>query len=102
MNTSALTLAIATLAAIAAPATPAAGQGLTPPEVGDVAPPIGDSVTWVQVGDEDGGRAPVLADLRGHVVLVHTYGYFCDPCVRIAVPLMKQVRTANSVDASSP
>jgi len=74
MHYRALTLA---LAALTSPT--AAMQGLTPPEVGDVAPPIGDSVTWVQVGDEDGGRAPVLEALRGHVVIVHTYGHFCDP-----------------------
>jgi hypothetical protein len=56
----------------------AAGQAKSPPEVGEVAPPIGD-VRWLQLGDEDGGAAPELAALRGHVVIVHTYGHYCDP-----------------------
>jgi hypothetical protein len=75
----------------------AAAQGQLPPEVGEIAPPIG-RVRWVQVGDEDEGYAPELAALRGHVVIVHTYGHYCDPCVRVAVPLVKRLRTANSID----
>ena len=64
--------------ALAGAATAAHAQGKLPPEVGELAPPIGD-VRWLQLGDEDEGRAPQLEALRGHVVIVHTYGHYCDP-----------------------
>lgn len=73
MNHATLTFALAALAGHA----PAA-QELVPPEVGEIAPPIGN-VRWLQVGDEDSGRPPQLGSLRGHVVVVQTYGHYCDP-----------------------
>ena len=50
------------------------------PVVGQVAPPLGE-VRWLQVeAEEDGVTAimPELPALRGRVVVVHTYGYYCD------------------------
>jgi len=49
-----------------------------PPEVGQIAPAIGN-VRWLQVADEDKGEAPVIQSLRGAVVIVQTYGHYCDP-----------------------
>ena len=55
-------------------------DALPSPEVGQVAPPLGQ-VRWLQVEAEDDGVTPIqpdLAALRGRVVVVHTYGYYCD------------------------
>jgi len=49
-----------------------------PPEVGAIAPPIG-GVHWLQVADEDAGVAPEIESLRGHVVIVQSWGHYCDP-----------------------
>lgn len=46
-----------------------------PPEVGDVAPPLGD-LYFYQRGPN---HADSLEALRGSVVLVHTYFHLCDP-----------------------
>ena len=72
MDYARLTLAAAALAGAAT------AQGQTSPEVGEVAPPIGN-VRWLQLGDEDEGSAPEIELLRGRVVIVHTYGHYCDP-----------------------
>ena len=49
-----------------------------PPEVGEIAPPIG-SVRWLQVTDEDQGQGPDIERLRGRVLILQTYGHYCDP-----------------------
>jgi hypothetical protein len=72
MDYARLTLAAAALAGAAT------AQGQAAPEVGEVAPPIGN-VRWLQLGDEDQGSAPEIERLRGRVVIVHTYGHYCDP-----------------------
>ncbi len=56
-------------------------QKLPSPVVGQIAPPLG-YVEWMQLeGKALGARSragPKLQDLRGKVVIVHTYGYYCD------------------------
>ena len=47
---------------------------LPPPEVGQIAPPLG-SVQWRHLPD---GKVPKLAELRGQVVVVHTWVWYCD------------------------
>lgn len=66
---------------------------MKPPEVGDLAPEIGP-VYWVQ---QDKGEHD-MAKLRGKVVLVTSYGYYCDSCVRTGVPLAKALRDAYPED----
>ncbi len=46
-----------------------------PPEVGAVAPPFGNVGWWQHA---KGGAKP-LEEMRGNVVLVHSYAHFCDP-----------------------
>ena len=62
------------------------------PEVGQIAPALGE-VYWYDLGSA--AKAPVLADMRGEVVLVHTWGYYCDSCVREGVPLLVDVLASN-------
>jgi len=55
-------------------------DALPAPVTGQVAPPLGD-VRWLQVEAEEDGVTPITPDLlalRGRVVVVHTYGYYCD------------------------
>jgi hypothetical protein len=64
------------------------------PEVGRIAPPIGE-LGWMQLGP-DGGSAPTqLMQMRGSVVIVADYGYYCDSCVRVGVPVLNAMRAAN-------
>ncbi|MDA1266603.1 MAG: hypothetical protein O2816_16105, partial [Planctomycetota bacterium] len=69
---------------------PAAHQ--EPPDVGQIAPDLGE-VYWYDLGSTK--KAPKLSDLRGDVVLVHTWGYYCDSCVRKGVPLLVDVLASN-------
>jgi len=66
-----------------------------PPEVGDVAPPLGD-VTWFTI--EEKGVYPDLAKLRGEVVVVHDWGYFCGSCVRVGVPMVVDLLKAQRAE----
>ena len=57
------------------------------------------------VPNQDG--VPVsLAELRGQVVLVHTWGYYCGPCVKKGVPyvvdLIEAISTSDSGEPSMP
>ena len=38
---------------------------------------------------------PALADLRGRVVLVHTWGYYCGPCMKEGVPYVADLMKAH-------
>lgn len=49
-------------------------EALAPPEVGQVAPALG-SVLWRHLPD---GKPPKIEDLRGEVVVVQTWVWFCD------------------------
>jgi len=64
------------------------------PEVGRIAPPIGE-LGWMQLG-EGGARGETnLMQLRGKVVIVADYGYYCDSCVRVGVPTLNAMRASN-------
>ncbi len=65
-------------ATLVAPTTLALADDSTQPatpKVGAVAPALG-TVQWRQLPD---GKRPVLTDLRGKVVVVQTWVWFCDP-----------------------
>lgn len=85
------------LLALAVPArrVPLAGQDgaapSAPPGVGTVAKPV-EPVNWLHPGVD--GRVPKIVELRGQVVLVHTWGYYCDPCMRVAVPYVVDLMKA--------
>lgn len=64
-----------------------------PPAVGAVAPPL-ETVYWYYEGPE--GRVPALEELRGDVVLVHTWGYYCGPCMKEGVPYVVDLVKANA------
>ena len=66
------------------------------PEVGQLAPPLGE-MSWIGVGGA-AASPPVLAALRGKVVVVASYGYYCDSCVRHGVPLLNALRASNGRD----
>jgi hypothetical protein len=53
-------------------------------------------VNWLHAGVE--GRIPAIADLRGQVVLVHTWGYYCSPCMRESVPYVVDLMEARRAD----
>lgn len=63
-----------------------------PPRAGEVAKPL-ETVYWYWEGPT--GKAPAIADLRGKVALVHTWGYYCDPCMREGVPYVVDLMRAN-------
>ena len=63
-----------------------------PPEVGTVAKPL-ETVYWYDLGDAP--AEPSLFDMRGEVVLVHTWGYYCGPCMKAGVPNVSDVVRAN-------
>ena len=65
-------VALALLPTVAVPSPPP-GEHL-PPEVGTLAPPLGSVEWWQQA---KGGAKP-LVEMRGSVVLVHSYAHFCD------------------------
>jgi|GEM_PF-2724352 len=54
--------------------TPQEWEELPSPDVGAVAPELGQ-VVWRQL---PGGAPPEMAKLRGDVVVVHTWVWFCD------------------------
>ena len=65
------------------------------PQVGAIAPALGN-VPWVQLDEAaSGGREPEIAALRGKVVVVTSYGYYCDSCQRVGIPLVNALRDAN-------
>ncbi|MFT5288188.1 MAG: hypothetical protein ACI8QS_002262 [Planctomycetota bacterium] len=74
------------------PHTAAVDGELQPTEVGQLAPPL-QTVYWYDFGTSK--SEPVLTDYRGDVALVHTWGYYCDSCVRTGVPLLVDVLLAN-------
>lgn len=65
------------------------------PEVGAIAPPIG-TVQWLDLGSPASKTSTDLASLRGSVVIVADYGYYCDSCVRVGVPTLNALRAANA------
>lgn len=73
-------------------------QPAKPPEVGTIAPPLGPELYWIQFDAATGGKAPDIGELRGKVVVVTTYGYYCDSCVRFGVPAANALRQANPED----
>lgn len=103
MMWSAFVLAAALSGAPALPGSPTtspAQEGYTnlpDPEVGSVAQPLG-SVTWRQLPAMYGGREPELIELRGKVVVVQTWVWFCDACVKHGVPAVVDAHNANSAD----
>lgn len=63
------------------------------PEVGRIAPQVGQ-LGWMQLGGQ--GRAETnLLKLRGKVVIVADYGYYCDSCLRVGVPTLNALRASN-------
>ena len=83
-----------TLLAPHAPAQKKAKVQAGLPEVGRIAPPIGE-LGWMQL-DEGGPRGETnLMQLRGKVVIVADYGYYCDSCVRVGVPTLNAMRASN-------
>jgi thiol-disulfide isomerase/thioredoxin len=75
-----------------APATVSQQNAHVPPEAGSVAKPLG-TVYWYDLGDAP--SKPSLLDMRGEVVLVHTWGYYCGPCMKAGVPNVADVVRAN-------
>lgn len=70
--------ALTTLAALPhlVPAAPQdMGDPWVPPQVGELAPPLGAVDYWQRGPD----HAEDLEDLRGHVVIVSSYFHACDP-----------------------
>jgi len=87
-------LAFAFAAVLARFAHATDGEVFQAPEVGDVAPPLA-GIGWLQLDSEWGGNGPDLLTLRGKVVIVTSFGYYCDSCVRVGVPLANALRDAN-------
>lgn len=78
-----LTPSLLTLLVLAAPAGAFQRDDLVankylPPEVGEIAPPIGN-VHWLQPGEGESGQPTEILGLRGQVVIVQSYGHYCDP-----------------------
>jgi len=69
-------------------------EGLQPPEVGAIAPPF-HHVAWLQVEGAGADAQPEIEKLRGQVVVVTTYGYYCDSCIRVGVPAANAIRASN-------
>lgn len=70
------------------------------PEVGRIAPPIerggpGGPLGWLVLGKDEPRPETDLAKLRGKVVVVADYGYYCDSCTRVGVPTLNALREAN-------
>lgn len=84
--------ALAACLLAAAPARAVQDGAHVPPAVGEVAKPL-EQVNWFHAGAE--GRVPSIAELRGHVVLVHTWGYYCPPCVAESVPYVVDLMRAH-------
>lgn len=67
--------ALLALLLLAAPVAAAPEDDPLPsPQVGEVAPPLG-AVEWRQLPS---GKPPVIGALRGEVVLIQTWVWFCD------------------------
>jgi hypothetical protein len=80
---------------------PAVGLGFAfqrPPEVGEIAPALG-SLDWLRLEGPSATFETDLAALRGKVVVVADYGYYCDSCLRVGVPTLKALRQANDGEA---
>lgn len=67
-----------------------------PPQIGEVAPPFGP-VTWYLPDDAE-PVAPDLASMRGSAVVAHSYGHMCDTCLRVAIPMLVQLRSAHDAE----
>lgn len=65
-----------------------------PPQVGEVAPPLG-GLGWLQLDAQWESKAPDLMALRGKVVVITSYGHYCDSCVKTGVPIANALRVAN-------
>ncbi len=79
----ALVVVLATLAPFTT-----SGQG---PQVGRVAPEPGLR-GFLQA---KGAPACTLAELRGRVVVLHTFAWNCSPCLRVGIPLAADLHRAN-------
>jgi len=93
LSRAALVLVLSTVTPLAAAQSKAAARA---PEVGQLAPPVGE-MQWIDLGGA-GASAPSLAALRGKVVVIADYGYYCDSCIRHGVPLLNALRASNSRD----
>ncbi|HTF88899.1 MAG TPA: hypothetical protein VK843_10855 [Planctomycetota bacterium] len=62
------------------------------PDVGQIAPPIGE-LKWLQLGGVTSDSS--LDTMRGSVVIVADYGYYCDSCVKVGVPTLNALRASN-------
>lgn len=65
-----------------------------PPQVGEVAPALG-GLGWLQLDGQLGSKAPDLLELRGKVVVVTSFGHYCDSCVKTGIPTANALRTSN-------
>jgi hypothetical protein len=92
-------LALALPITAARPAFPAPGDDGKPRPiaVGDIAPPIGP-VPWLQIEASFGRKPPAIEALRGKVVVVTTFGTYCDSCIRVGIPLANAIRRANAAE----
>ena len=72
-------------AAATVAAAPEIGTG---PETGELTPPHGLS-SWLQ------GEKVELSALRGKVVVLHTFAWNCDSCLRRGIPLSVALQSAN-------
>ena len=67
-------------------------KALPLPRSGEVAPDF-EHVEWLQL--DAGASSPEIAKLRGEVVVLATFGHFCDSCVRTGIPLANAIRVSN-------
>lgn len=63
-------------------------------DVGQIAPPIGE-IEWLKLGADAKQAETDVAAMRGRVVVIADYGYYCDSCTRVGVPLVKALRASN-------
>jgi hypothetical protein len=81
---------VAALILQSAPASPAGPD--SGPAVGAIAPEHGLS-DWLQKAD---GAPPKLSDLRGQVVILHTFAWNCATCLKVGIPLAVDLLAANA------
>jgi hypothetical protein len=76
-------------------------KALPLPKAGEIAPAL-EHVEWLQLDAASdpgkGGTQPEIAKLRGQVVVLATFGHFCDSCVRAGIPLANAIRASNPGD----
>ena len=92
-----LLLAFAAVGCLFAPLAGAQKKSKTDvglPEVGKIAAPIG-TFNWLQLGGGTIHGETNLQRLRGKVVIIADYGYYCDSCVRVGVPTLNAMRASN-------